>query len=63
MEYTKPILFLAITFAMPFNVVADTIYKSVDESGAAAFSDKQTPVAKQVHVKPNVIGTELPARP
>lgn len=62
MEYTKPILFLAITFAMPFNVVADKIYKSVDESGAA-FSYKQTPVAKQVHVNPNVIGTEVPVMP
>jgi len=63
MAFIKLFLALCITFAVSFDALADKIYKTVNESGAVEFSDKKTPDAKKMKVKPNVVEVKTPVMP
>ena len=55
-------LFLII-FIISSGVLADKIYKKVDESGAVEFSDKESHGAEKIQVKPNVVDVRMPDMP
>lgn len=58
------IFYLAFSVAfLPYTVSADTIYKSVDESGATIFSDQRTPDAEKIKIQPNVVDVNIPDIP
>jgi len=54
---------LPLLFMGCFNALAVEVYKTVDESGATVFSDKQTHDAETVKVQPNVVDINTPVMP
>ncbi len=58
------IFFLSFSITtLPFSATSKNIYKSVDESGTAIFSNKKTPDAEKIMVQPNVVDVEIPDMP
>jgi hypothetical protein len=54
---------LLIIVTSSFDVLAVEVYKTVDESGAVVFSDKQTHDAEKIKVQPNVVDLNTPVMP
>ena len=54
---------LPLIIIVPLATTAETIYKSVDKSGAAVFSDQRTPDAEKINVQPNVVDVNIPVMP
>ena len=63
MKSTRPFILLLIVTTTSFAVLAEKIYKTVDESGAVVFSDKKTEGAEKNKVKPNVVNVHVPKMP
>ncbi|MCK5394576.1 MAG: DUF4124 domain-containing protein [Gammaproteobacteria bacterium] len=63
MKSTRPFILLLIVTTTSFAVLAEKIYKTVDESGAVVFSDKKTEGAEKIKVKPNVVNVHVPKMP
>ena len=63
MKYTKLLYLLLIAVATSFDVLAEEVYKTTDESGSVVFSDKKSPGAEKIEVKPNVVDVNIPVMP
>jgi len=63
MNIFKYIFMLFFITALPLTTIAETIYKTVDESGAAVFSDERAPDAEKINVQPNVVDVDIPDIP
>jgi hypothetical protein len=63
MTFMKSFLLLFIIVTSSFDVLAVEVYKTVDESGAVVFSDKQTHDAEKIKVQPNVVDLNTPVMP
>lgn len=63
MKFNKSLCILSVVALMSLSAQAEEIYKSVDKSGAASFSDKKSVQSEQIRVNPNVIRTHVPVMP
>ncbi len=59
----KPLFLLLVIVTSSFDVLAVEVYKTVDENGAAVFSDTQTHDAEKIKVQPNVVELNTPVMP
>lgn len=64
MKFTTRLCFLLI-FSTPLAVLADSskVYKKTDDKGVVEFSDKKSPGAEKIKVKPNVVDLTKPKIP
>ncbi len=63
MKFTPSVFLLLIGIAVSSGVYADKVYKSTNEKGNVEFSDRKSPGAKKVKVKPNVVNIKTPQMP
>ena len=63
MKFIKFFFLPLIAVATSLDVLAEKIYKTVDEGGAVVFSDKKTPDAERIRVQPNVVDIRTPEMP
>lgn len=63
MKYTKLLYLLLIAVATSFDVLAEEVFKTTDESGSVEFSDKKSPGAEKIKIKPNVVDVNIPVMP
>jgi len=56
-------LCLFLMMATSLNVLADKVYKATNEKGTVEFSDKKSPGAEKINVKPNVVDLSKPKMP
>jgi len=64
MKHTLSIIIFIGTLTVLFTPLhAETIYKTVDESGAAVFSDEPAQNSEKINVHPNVVDVDIPDIP
>ena len=63
MKHKKLLYLLLIAVATSFDVLAEEVFKTTDESGSVEFSDKKSPGSEKIEVKPNVVDVDIPVMP
>ena len=63
MKFIYNIFIPIVVITLPLTSIAETVFKSVDKSGTAVFSDEKTPDAEKIIVQPNVIDVDVPDMP
>jgi len=63
MNMQKLILIFVLLLACSLTAAASDVYKRVNEDGVIEFSDRPSPDAQKIEVKPNVVETNPVTRP